>query len=127
MTAGFLNWLTIQTPRIDFPGVDVAGGICYFLWERDYEGDCDFTNYFNGKESKITKPLNEHDVFIRYPMSDNIIRKVLKDKGATMEQMISSRKPFGLATNVKPTIKGDLTLRYNGGTGPFKREDVVSG
>ena len=29
-----------------FPGVDVAGGICYFLWERNRKSDCKITNYF---------------------------------------------------------------------------------
>ena len=27
-----------------FPGVDLAGGACYFLWDRDHEGDCQITN-----------------------------------------------------------------------------------
>ena len=26
-----------------FPGVDIAGGICYFLWDRDNEGLCEMT------------------------------------------------------------------------------------
>ena len=27
-----------------FSGVDIAGGICYFLWDRDYKGKCKITN-----------------------------------------------------------------------------------
>lgn len=31
-----------------FAGVDIAGGICYFLWNRNYDGKCHFTNIHNG-------------------------------------------------------------------------------
>ena len=27
-----------------FPGVDLAGGACYFLWDRDSIGSCAVTN-----------------------------------------------------------------------------------
>lgn len=110
-----------------FPGVDVAGGICYFLWEKDYKGDCDYTNIYNGNKTSVIKPLNEYDVFIRYPMADGIVHKVLNNTDATMSTWVSTRKPFGLATNVKPTAEGDIILRYNGGTGPFKRSLINEG
>ena len=30
-----------------FPGVDIAGGVCFFLWNATYEGDCEVTNMSN--------------------------------------------------------------------------------
>jgi site-specific DNA-methyltransferase (adenine-specific) len=42
-----------------FPGVDIAGGICYFLWERDSAGPCEVVNIHNGTEAVSTRPLNE--------------------------------------------------------------------
>ena len=64
---------------------------------------------------------------IRYPIADKIIRKVLAKKEGTLASIVSSRKPFGLATNVRPMDSGDLTLRYNGGTGKFERSSVKAG
>ena len=31
-----------------FPGVDLAGGACYFLWDREYEGKCLVVNKITG-------------------------------------------------------------------------------
>ena len=58
-----------------FPGVDIAGGICYFLWEREYSGPCNYTNNLNGKRDNLIKSLNEYKTFIRYPAADGIIKK----------------------------------------------------
>jgi site-specific DNA-methyltransferase (adenine-specific) len=110
-----------------FPGVDVAGGVCYFLWDRDYAGACRYTSNYNGKSTTITKRLNEYDTFIRYPIADGIIDKVTSRRETTMDTMVTTRKPFGLATNAKPMKTGDLTLRYNKGTGRYSRDAVPSG
>lgn len=110
-----------------FPGVDVAGGICYFLWDRDHPGLCTYTNNFNNKSVTIQKALNEYPTFIRYPIADGIISKVRALSEPTMDTMVTTRKPFGLATNEKPTQAGDLTLRYNKGTGKYQRRFVHVG
>lgn len=48
-----------------FPGVDLAGGACYFLWDRDNRGTCEVSNCTNTIESTEERYLNEYPVFIR--------------------------------------------------------------
>lgn len=110
-----------------FPTVDIAGGLCYFLWDNSHDGKCAFTNYRNGVESTATKHLNEHGTLIRYPMADSIVHKVLAHNEEKLSSMVSSRKPFGLATNVALFEEGDLTLRYNKGAGKYLRSMVNIG
>ena len=110
-----------------FPGVDIAGGICYFLWDREHPGICTYTNNYNGESTTIDKPLNEYSTFIRYPVADGIISKVKSLKERAMDAMVTTRKPFGLATNVLPMTYGELTLRYNKGTGPYTRSKITAG
>ncbi len=110
-----------------FPGVDIAGGICYFLWERDNPGKCDVTNVVNGNEFNSVRSLDEFDTFIRNSKAVPIIRKVLSHKEKTMEAQVSSRKPFGLATNIRPQKAGDLTLRWQNGEGPYRRDEITMG
>ncbi len=91
-----------------FPGVDIAGGICYFLWDRDNQGLCEITNEYDGKKISSQRALNEFDTFIRHSQAVPIIRKVLKIENAKchLNKIISSRKPFSLPTNYKPVKKG---------------------
>ena len=51
-----------------FPGVDISGGVCYFLWNRDNPGVCEVTTIANGKASTMQRPLLEPGLstFVRY-------------------------------------------------------------
>ncbi len=90
-----------------FPGVDLAGGACYFLWDRDYNGECTVTNKTSESEITVERPLNEFDVFIRSNEAISIIHKVLNShKGKYLDGVVSSRKPFGLPTNYEPKENG---------------------
>jgi len=42
-----------------FPGVSVAGGVCYFLWEKDYDGPCEIVNMHKGVEAVSLRSLGE--------------------------------------------------------------------
>ena len=110
-----------------FPNVDVVGGVCYFVWKEAYNGKCKYTNYRNGKATTAYRDLNEFQTFIRYPVASEIVKKVKEDGELTLDKVVSSRKPFGLATTAKPMKTGDITLRYNGGRGPYKRTEIRVG
>lgn len=110
-----------------FPGVDIAGGICYFLWERDNPGPCEVTNIHHEESFVSVRPLNEFQTFIRHSKAVPIIRKVLAKKEKRMSEQVTSRKPFGLPTNARPMKQGDLVLRWNNGQGPYSRRDISVG
>lgn len=111
-----------------FPGVDIAGGVCYFLWDRDHEGLCRVKSIHNAIETETDRQLDEFDVFIRHSEALSIIEKINSKHEPMYNTRVSSQKPFGLRTYVKPNTdgQGDIVLRYNGGTGSFWRKDVTS-
>lgn len=85
-----------------FPGVEIKGGVCYFLWDRDNQGKCNIYTH-KGKEiiSRMERDLLEQnlDVFIRYNEAVPIYKKVSKFKEESLSSIISSQRPFGLPTN----------------------------
>lgn len=125
-----------------FPGTQIKGGICFFLWERDYIGEVRVTTYDKGKPiSSAVRPLLEPgaDVFIRYNEGVNILKKVMSSEVGSaslllpedkqFSNLVSSRKPFGFDTSYKGHAekkKADLTLFRNGGVGYTSRESVTN-
>ena len=90
-----------------FPGVDLAGGACYFLWDRDNEGICSVTNFNKDELSVVDRYMDEFDVFIRSNKALSIVHKVQNEhKGKYLDTVVSSRKPFGLPTNYEPQESG---------------------
>lgn len=85
-----------------FPGVQIKGGINYFLWAEDHKGDCTIYTHRGGEiTSQMTRPLIEKggEYLIRFNEAIEILHKVQnKDENLLFEQ-ISSSKPFGLRSN----------------------------
>ena len=83
-----------------FPGVNVAGGVCYFLWEKDYHGDCNVKNVVKGDAvSEMRRSLNEYSYFFRNNTSLSIIRKTHIEKN-TLDTRVFSRNCFCIPTTV---------------------------
>jgi hypothetical protein len=86
-----------------FPSVKIRGGISYFLWERDYDGPCTVQTIWDGKPmgEPVSRYLDSFDVLVRRNEAVPILEKVRARQEPTLDARVSSRKPFGLATNFK--------------------------
>lgn len=85
-----------------FPGVEVKGGVCHFLWGRDYLGQCVVTTR-RGDDvvGPVDRYLNQYDVFVRDLRAVRILERVLAQEEPALESIMSSRTAFGLASNFK--------------------------
>ncbi len=130
--------------RTVFQGVDVAGGICYFLWDRDTPGECEVVSYRSpNRPSTVIRPLLEPgaEVFIRHNESISILHKLMvEETGARrivlpsekrFDKQVSSQKPFGLRTYFRGTESkqrvSDVLVLQSGGKGYAPRASIPSG
>jgi len=91
-----------------FPGVEIKGGVCYFLWDRDNRGKCKiYTHDENIIFSESERPLLEKgvDTFIRYNQAISILRKVQNLKEADFSSIVSPNDPFGFDVRVENSYK----------------------
>lgn len=110
-----------------FPGVDIAGGICYFLWEKDSAGECEFVNVHKGVENKSQRLFGDFDILVRHAEAVAIINKIKAKNEKMMNDVVSSSKPFGLRTFVRPKTTGDIKLRWQNGEGPYPSNEITTG
>lgn len=106
------------TPDELFPNTNIRGGLCYFLWNKNYDNSKDFTHVITHSGKKIisdsmrTMKIEGAEIFIRNIEAVSIIKKVSKITPENFENHVSSRKPFGLDTtftkssDFKTTNKG---------------------
>ena len=114
-----------------FPGVDISGGVCYFLWGRDYHGECTIVTH-DGTSATVDKRfLCEEgcDVFIRHKISVGVVRKVRSvNHGETFDTLVSSRRPYGLDTGYrgkKQASKNSVKLHSSGGDSYIGRDEML--
>jgi site-specific DNA-methyltransferase (adenine-specific) len=91
-----------------FPGVEIKGGVCYFLWNRDEKGDCKiYTHEGNEIKSEAARPLLENglDTFIRYNEAIPILHKIRKFNETSFSEIVSANDPFGFDVRVENSYK----------------------
>jgi site-specific DNA-methyltransferase (adenine-specific) len=110
-----------------FPGVDIAGGVCYFLWSRDDPGTCEVENRWGNKTWHSTRHLDEFDVFVRLDPAVSIVRKVVAMGGESLTSTVSGVRPFGIPTSQRPQGTSGFHLLSSGGRGYIPKSMVSSG
>ena len=113
--------------RDAFDGVDVAGGVMYFLWDRDNKGTCMVETRADGQSVVAERSLNEHEVFVRDNRVLSIIKKVKAQGDQEFSNLVSARRPFGIDAAHKSNKTGDLYLYASGGDRRIDRKEVVKG
>lgn len=83
-----------------FPGVDFEGGVGYFLWDRNHQGDCKYSLVLRDEQQPpVVRKLDEFDIFVRDARAISILKKVQRLNEPSVADLVSGDTPFGLATN----------------------------
>ena len=113
-----------------FPGVEIKGGVSYFLWDKSYSGDCEITTIKNGKKgSSMKRSLCQYDILVRFNEAIPILKKISNHVKTTMSKQVKACQPFGLPTNFKnykkKSDKSSITLYGNKFIGYIHRDQVM--
>ena len=118
-----------------FSGVEVKGGVSYFLWDSSWNKDCDVTVV---RKDSISGPhprkLDAYDLFFRDSHAIPILEKVLSKNEPSMSEITSSRTAFGFYSNYskyrKEPKEGDILYYATNVSGRFtgwvSRDDVTA-
>lgn len=111
-----------------FPGVEIKGGVCYFLWERDSRGICSVYEH-NGTEVAISnRPLLERgaETFIRHSKAISILKKVQEKREKSFSEILQGGRFFGFHTSVKWSNKTQGTIQTADGKSTFPIQSTQS-
>ena len=97
------DWLT---PEDIFPNTNIRGGVCYFLWDKEYNNKSNLTRVVTYEHNKVIKDImrpmkfEEMNIFIRDPYAFPILQKVLLQhencrNSSMISDYVSPLKPFG--------------------------------
>ena len=112
-----------------FTTADIAGGLCYFLWDANsYNELCEVTNVSKTTRVTLNRSLDAFgDIFIRNNKAFSIIEKVKDRADSFVVSSVSPIDVFGFPSKARgksTSFPGAVSLIHSQGTGYVKRSDV---
>ena len=108
-----------------FSGVQIEGGVCYFLWDRDHRGLCKVSTHIGNSPVAVEeRPLLEEgvDSFIRNGVQVSILKKVRALAEKSFMGIVSANDPFGYDVRVNGSfkrVKPSFSLKKQEGLSEF--------
>ncbi len=103
LTDRTISKMVVYTDSHDvFPSVEIKGGLCYFLMDSRYNGDCRYELIEGGARTVDMRNLGDFDILIRNAKLGEIVKKVMSgisSESETVASIVSSDTPFGIPTN----------------------------
>ena len=119
-----------ETSKDLFPTVDIAGGLCYFLWHKLNVAPCKVYNVNPLGSYCAERYLDEFPVFVRSNTSIPILKKVTEQSTEYLNSLVLSINPFGFRTyfrGKKEKKDGDVKILTSEGWGYVSRSEITKG
>ena len=117
-----------------FPGVDIAGGISFFLWDSSWSDKCNVTTVLGSVAGPtLSRYLDDYDILVRYNEAVPILERVLGSSGGGVFDSLASQvapiQPFSIRTNFRGAPSSDgmakpVLIYQHGGTGFIERDAI---
>lgn len=104
-----------------FSNVEIKGGVCYLLWDKNYIGNVKYVQHKDGQINAADRNLDDLNIgmFVRDTEALSIINKVIKSKDfVSFKSIAGSQTPFGIVTSFKdytnePTAENSMKIYGN--------------
>ena len=119
-----------ETSKDLFPTVDIAGGLCYFLWNKLNTLPCHVYNVSPIGVNCAERYLDDFPVFVRSNASISILKKVSKQASQYLNSLVLSINPFGFRTYYRGRNnekEGDVKILTSEGWSYVSRNEVIKG
>ena len=126
LNCGHIELLKTYTNARDvFSNVEIKGGVCYYLLNKNHNGNCNYTLYNGDTIEHTSMNLSDFDIFIREPKLADIVKKVTTKTSESgikfVDTLISNDTPFGIPSNPRTSTKTPFTVY----TSSSRAHDVI--
>ncbi len=110
-----------------FPTVDIAGGLCVFLWNNSYNGPCTIINDGALINRTAKRYLNEYSTLIRSNAAIPILSQITNKTDKYLTDNVLSINPFGFRTFFRGKAEGEVRILTSKGWAYVDKEEISKG